>query len=201
MHRVFVVLWFTSCTAQRVELNFNKDWLFFQGELPWTCATPESLSDFPINLTGSFINNLAPAPAGNASPEDCANQRGCAGCQAWQWCNNSLCAQQASAPCPPNVSWPHDYTNLQCDGLTSASASSATECADACCSSSECDIYQWCNASTCSPEYSCWIGRVNPSTCSPIAGWVSRARDLPVAAACYVGLLADYGPGAWSVRR
>ena len=174
---------------------FNEGWLFFQGNsLPWLCSSSSSISNFPINLNNSFVDTLSLTPAGSESPEACADQCGC-NCQAWQWCDTSLCSTSAAFMCPNNVTWPHDYSNVQCSGLQNAAASSVDECLDACCSDPQCDIYQWCNASSCNPEYSCWIGRVNPSECSPVAGWLSRARDLPQSPTCYTGLLADYGPG------
>jgi hypothetical protein len=81
-----------------------------------------------------------------------------------------------------NNSFPIVLDDVQCMGLSSAPANSLQDCADACCDSSGCMIYQWCppGQTDCSPSGSCWIGYSYPTKCQPGSGWQSRARaSLP----------------------
>jgi len=202
-------------SAARVDSLFNDGWLFHRGDLPgYTCSTPASSAVFPIDLSGTMVHALDEAPAGNASAAACAAV--CAGncsCQAWQYCGKllgpSVCASSADAaaapaPCSNSpASFPVDMDGVQCNGLSSAPASSEAECAQACCGDPFCEVYQWCPSdggpgSACGPPASCWVGQLEGAQCKPESGWASRARNVSLGATCQTGLLADYGPGNWA---
>ena len=73
-----------------------------------------------------------------------------------------------------NASFPLNFTNIQCQGLTQATnAKSPTECEAACCAGFGCEVWQW--ATTASPPNSCWIGGTND--CTNSSGWISFARE------------------------
>eukprot|EP00759_Apiculatamorpha_spiralis_P041426 PhF_6_TR40157/c0_g1_i1/m.59452/K01190/lacZ; beta-galactosidase len=78
---------------------------------------------------------------------------------------------------PINTAFPLSYDNQQCYGLTQAPALSETDCANACCAESTCEIYQWCGNQSCggsSGSGGCWIGTLG--SCGTGPGWISRAR-------------------------
>jgi hypothetical protein len=187
--------------ALRTETLFNDNWLFHLGDLPFQPPTAAAASLFPIDISGTFVHNLADSPSGNASAAACA--AACAAdfaCQAWQYCPQLLspttcAASPAAAPC----AFPQPLNDLQCSGLRSASAASEAECASACCSDSSCQVYQWCGTSgECSSQgkNACWVGSL-AGGCSPVQGWLSGSRNGTQGPACQTGLLADYGPGNW----
>ena len=73
-----------------------------------------------------------------------------------------------------NSTFPFDMNNKQCLGLSQVSSiSNANQCADACCGSASCEVFQWCNESSCSNS-GCWIGSM--SNCVEGVGWISRGR-------------------------
>ena len=197
--------------AGRVELDFNSDWRFHLGALPgFTPSTPASAALFPIDLTGTFVHGLAAAaPGSEASAAACA--AACAAdytCQAWQYCPRLLSPTQcdgagaAAAPPPPggtNCSFPVPLDDLQCSGLRGAAATTAAECAAACCGDPACSVWQWCGDSgACAAQgrNACWVGSL-AGGCSAVQGWRSSARNVTLGPACQTGLLADYGPGNW----
>ena len=200
----------TVASAARVDTLFNDGWLFHRGDLPgYACSSAASASLFPISINGTMVHGLDVTPAGNASAAACA--AACAGncsCQVWQYCEqlqgDSICAPagEAAAPCSnSSSSFPVDMNGVQCNGLSSASASNEAECAAACCSEATCELYQWCppgsSSSACGPAGSCWIGQLQGAVCTQQSGWVSRARNVSSGPTCQTGLLADYGPGNW----
>ena len=202
-------------SAARVETLFNDGWRFYLGDLPWACSTPASAAHFPIDTSGTVVHGLDDSPAGAGSAAACAAL--CAGncsCQMWQFCPKlvgpSVCeaaapppppAAAAAAPCGNNsASFPASLDGIQCSGLTGVGASSEAACAAACCGDAACEVYQWCGdapAQACGPANSCWIGTLAASACKAESGWLSRARNVTLGAACQTGLLADYGPGNW----
>lgn len=207
----------------RVERLVNDEWRFHRGDLPgYVCSTPESAAVFPIDLSGTAVRELADAPGGVASAAACAAT--CASncsCQVWQWCSAQIApgicgdsppprsgaaalpppaaAVRAGASASSNCSFPADLDNVQCDGLSQVpSATDEAACAAACCADETCEVYQFCPSSgggSCGPSNSCWVGAVGQCNASP--GWLSRARNVTLGAACQTGLLADYGPGTW----
>lgn len=204
MASLLAVLLLTTCvTAERSEVLWNDNWLFHLGDLPFVPALPQEASKFPISLNSSFIHGLIDAPLGNTSAAACASV--CAadmGCQAWQYCSMLLspttCGPPTAAP-QATCTFPVPTNDVQIDGLHSAPAFSEDQCAQACCSDSTCEVYQWCGetgACASQGKNSCWVGGLGGST-SPVQGWLSRARNVTLGPSCQTGLLADYGPGNW----
>lgn len=228
MVSVFVLLTLHSwrAAAQHETVNFNHNWKYYVGDLPWQ-GPPTT--DFPISLNGSFIRGLTTI-TGVKSEAECAAQCG-SSCQVYQFCQAAY-SVGSSALCLPattsskvsesigmprqacsntSASFPLSLNNWQCSGLSAVSASSELECAAACCNTASCDVYQWCPADNpnCGPSPSCWIGSLagGCSITSVAPGWISRGRTGSApASVCQTGLLADYGPGnidtyagAWAV--
>lgn len=82
-------------------------------------------------------------------------------------------------PCKdPAGTFPIDLTDKQCLGLAQVSAHNASECVDLCCADAACQVYQYCQGGSCSPQGSCWIGQKNDCDHSA-SGWISRARNTP----------------------
>lgn len=75
----------------------------------------------------------------------------------------------------PNETFPVDYSNQQCMGLTQATASNEQDCINACCGDESCAIWQWCTGGSCSPQNSCWTGSTITG-CQAGSGWISRGR-------------------------
>jgi hypothetical protein len=191
------------CVAgDRSEDLWNEGWLFHLGDVPFIPPTPQEAVKFPINLNASFIHGLTDSPAGNTSAGACASV--CASnmsCQAWQFCSLLLSPTTCAPPtiALQSCTFPVPTNDVQVDGLHSASASSEAECAQACCSDSTCEVYQWCGetgACASQGKNACWVGSLGGST-SPVQGWLSRARNITLGPSCQTGLLADYGPGNW----
>lgn len=212
MHYLLLVLTFSAAQAARYSTLFNDGWLFYKGDLPnYSCSSPESAVIFPLNLSNTMVHGLDNNPQGNASSSAC--QALCASncsCQVWQYCSKlltpTLCGDSStsssSSSCSNDTqSFPFEYNDVQCNGLSGASASNEAECAAACCSDNTCEIYQWCppgsSSSSCGPPSSCWIGQLDGAVCKQEDGWISRARNVTYGATCQTGLLADYGPGSW----
>jgi hypothetical protein len=67
----------------------------------------------------------------------------------------------------------------QCDGLRAVAAVDVEACRNACCSASNCEVYQFCpKGAACVSAEPCWIGQLptsNPA-CNKAAGWISGAR-------------------------
>jgi beta-galactosidase/beta-glucuronidase len=80
-------------------------------------------------------------------------------------------------PTPPVCTDPflQNYTGKQCSGLGFVdSISSASQCQDACCDDSTCEIWQWSDLPL--PTGGCWIGQIPPSGCGPGTSWISFAN-------------------------
>ena len=86
------------------------------------------------------------------------------------------------AHCNGSDPFPRDLGSNQTSGLDQASAITEATCADACCSESSCETYQFCNVSSCGcgpPQQACcWIGKYTGSKSVVAKGWVSRARTV-----------------------
>ena len=80
-------------------------------------------------------------------------------------------------PTPPVCLDPflQNYTGQQCSGLSFVdNVNSASECQDACCDDSSCQIWQWSNMPL--PSGGCWIGVIPTSGCGPGTSWISFAN-------------------------
>ena len=79
------------------------------------------------------------------------------------------------------------------------SANSLTDCLNACCADDSCEVYQWCNGGSCSPQNSCWIGPHD--TCQAAQGWQSRGRNAapptPAASCNDPRCQTNYNDTAW----
>ena len=86
-------------------------------------------------------------------------------------------AGSPSSPCPnPNATFPNDYSNKQCAGLTQyPPANDAADCMNSCCADSSCEVWQWCDGGSCTPQNTCWTGSLSGG-CTAQPGWVSRGR-------------------------
>lgn len=80
-------------------------------------------------------------------------------------------------PTPPVCTDPflQNYTGKQCGGLGFVDGvTTSSQCQDACCDDSTCEIWQWSNDPP--PSGGCWIGQVPPSGCGPGTSWISYAN-------------------------
>ncbi|GMH50795.1 hypothetical protein TL16_g00871 [Triparma laevis f. inornata] len=101
--------------------------------------------------------------------------------------NQDWLFQLADAPAPVKCAddaFPIDLSDKQCLGLSPALyAFDADSCGDACCSSSTCSVWQWCNGDDgddCGDQ-SCWVGNIEQETdCQDQKGWLGGFRsELP----------------------
>jgi hypothetical protein len=100
--------------------------------------------------------------------------------------------------CPAGT-FPINMNNVQCLGLSQATASNAVECAAQCCSEPSCQTYQWCGGQNCGNPNTCWIGQMNDCQ-SNKPGWVSQGRNVsvPVNTTCNVDYcMPNYDDSAW----
>ena len=94
----------------------------------------------------------------------------------------SLLPVITSASMPSTCSYPYNFSDLEVWGLTSYpnATSSSDACAAACCSASNCDIWQYCEAGNmCGTTQgpACWAGL--GTTTLPKSGWVSFSTTPP----------------------
>lgn len=103
-----------------------------------------------------------------------------------------------SSGCAPNVTFPLNYTGIQCSGLSNApSGVDPASCQAACCDSPSCSLWQWCEpGKPCGPAGSCWIG--SSTECQSGEGWISYGRNssTPVNPA---PASPSYDDSAWEV--
>jgi hypothetical protein len=89
---------------------------------------------------------------------------------------------RASACSDPNTYFNVSYDDQQCFGLAGPlnGVDTAAACAEACCSESTCEVWQFCAAGGCSgsvaPPNACYTGALG--SCSPGPGWQSRGITL-----------------------
>jgi len=92
--------------------------------------------------------------------------------------------------------YPVDFNDHQCQGLLEATAAkSKRDCEEACCSSPDCVIFQWCEkGGRCTPLETCWLGPAESSQyCKyePGSGWSSRAKKSEEAHMTHKELASD----------
>ena len=112
------------------------------------------------------------------------------------------------SPCGDlNASFPLPTDGVECQGMTYAGAvATQAGCADLCCASTTCDLYNFCaGPGNCSSDHGapgdCWVGTMATSQCVNGTKWVGRARTAPLPPAPPPGGPQDpaFNDSAWRV--
>jgi len=91
----------------------------------------------------------------------------------WKFQNNALSSCSAAA----SATFPSSLNGLRCYGLQYAAATTANQCAQACCNqASQCQAWQFCSNSSCNQASPCWIGTYSTCDVWTGAGWIGGSR-------------------------